>query len=160
MTRKSVFIVAVVVATTAAYLFGAMARSVEAIPLPQSRCAFNSISTSSNNPPQAIPGSSVTVNNGSVGRRALVQFSADTGVETGAEVRISYSIDGGPPREDTFGPANLANHQEFFEARAVIAVISLGPGTHTIRPFWRVSGVAGKNAFMDSRCTTLEARTS
>jgi hypothetical protein len=90
----------------------------------------------------------------------IVQFSADTGVETGAEVRISYEVDGGAPQEDVFGPANLADHQEFFEARAVIAVISLGPGTHRITPFWRVSGAPGKNAFMDSRCVTAESKTS
>jgi hypothetical protein len=133
--------------------------SVQALPSPQGRCAFDSIQTNSTTAPQDIPGLSVTVNNGSVARNAIVQLSADTGVDTNAEVRVSYRIDGGPPREDVFGPANLANHQEFFEARTVIALIPLPAGTHTITPVWRVSGAAGKNAFMDSRCMTVESRT-
>jgi hypothetical protein len=138
-------------------LFGS--DSAEAIPPPQARCAFGFIQTNSSNAAQPISGLSVTVNNGTAARTAIVQLSADTGVDTNAEVRVSYSVDGGPPQEDTFGPANLANHQEFFEARAVIAVIPLSAGTHTITPHWRVSGIAGKQAFMDSRCMTVESRT-
>jgi hypothetical protein len=135
------------------------AHSAQAIPTPQGKCAFNVISTNSTTATQAIPGLSVTVNNGSAARTAIVQLSADTHVDTNAEVRVSYSVDGGTPQEDVFGPANLANNQEFREARAVIALIPLSAGTHTITPMWRVSGVAGKSAFMDSRCMTVESRT-
>jgi len=133
--------------------------SAEAIPPPQARCAFDFIQTNSANPHQPISGLAVTVNNGAQARIAILQLSADTGVDAGAEVRVAYSVDGGPPREDFYGPGNLANHQEFFEGRAVIAVIPLTAGTHTITPHWRVSGVAGKQAFMDSRCMTVESRT-
>ena len=134
--------------------------SAQAVPSAQGRCAFGSIQTNSTNPPQDIPGLSVTVNNGTQPRTAIVQLSADTGVDDNAEVRVSYRVDGGTPREDTFGPANLANHQQFFEGRAVIALIPLPAGTHTITPVWRVSGAAGKSAFMDSRCMTAESRTN
>ena len=133
--------------------------SVQALPPSQGRCAFGTITTTSTTPPQDISGLSVTVNNGSQARLAIVQLSADTGVDTAAEVRVSYRVDGGQPQEDVFGPANLANHQEFFEARTVIALIPLSAGTHTITPVWRVSGVAGKQAIMDSRCMTVENRT-
>jgi hypothetical protein len=133
--------------------------SAQAIPPAQGKCAFDTIQTNSTNLPQNISSLSVTVNNGTAARTAIVQFSADTGVDDNAEVRISYRVDGGQPQEDTFGPANLANHQEFREGRAVIALIPLSSGTHTITPVWRVSGAAGKSAFMDSRCMTVESRT-
>jgi hypothetical protein len=133
--------------------------SVQALPASQGSCAFNSIQTNSNAGAQDIPGLSVTVNNGAQAREAIVQLSADTGVETNAEVRVSYRVNGGAPQEDVFGPANLANHQEFFEARTVIALIPLSAGNNTITPVWRVSGAPGKQAFMDSRCMTVETRT-
>jgi hypothetical protein len=157
--KRSIGLLVVAVAALTAYFLGAAQRG-EAIPNAQENCAFSFITTDSTQPAKPIAGTAVTVNNGTVARKVLVQFSGDTGVDTGGEVRISYKIDGGAPQEDVFGPANLANHQEFFEARTVIAVIPIGPGTHTITPFWRVSGVAGKNAFMDSRCFTAERVTS
>ena len=99
--------------------------------------------------------------NGQLGDgKAIVQLSADTGVDPGAEVRVAYSVDGGPPQEGVFGPANLANHQEFFEARTVIAVIPLARGGHTITAHWRVSGGSGKKAAMDNRCMTVEMRSA
>jgi len=131
----------------------------QAVPASQARCALDaqSITTSSGLVP--IPGLALIVNNGRAARTAIVQLSADMGVDAGAEVRVAYSVDGGSPREGVFGPANLANHQEFFEARSVIAVIPLPAGTHTVTPFWRVSGPPGKNAFIDNRCATLEVNT-
>lgn len=123
---------------------------------PEVACAFDVITVT--NASQAISGTLVTVNNGARAGLAVVRFSADTGVDPDAEVRIAYSIDGAPPLEDHFGPVNLANHQQFWEARAVIAAILLGPGTHTIQPYWRVSGAPGKRAFMDSRCMEVETR--
>src|SRR5688572_3182050 len=77
--------------------------SVQALPASQGKCAFGTITTTSTNNPQDIQGLSVTVNNGAQARLAIVQLSADTGVDTGAEVRVSYRVDGGPPREDVFG---------------------------------------------------------
>jgi hypothetical protein len=161
--RTQVMRVAVVVVLGMAIVWVAgllfQSHSVQAIPTPQGKCAFDVISTNSTTATQAIPGLSVTVNNGTAARTAIVQLSADTHVDTLSEVRVSYSVDGGAPQEDVFGPANLANNQEFREARAVIALIPLPAGTHTITPMWRVSGVAGKNAVTDSRCVTVETRT-
>lgn len=159
MSHRPVFALAAVGLMTGTVGFLA-APGAEAVPVPQQRCAFNQVTITSFDAAAAIPGLSLTVNNGSVARRAIVQLSADVGVEPNAEVRVSYSVDGGPQQEDTFGPANLANHQEFYEARGVIAVIPLGPGTHSVTPYWRVSAGPGMSAVMDSRCATIESRTS
>jgi hypothetical protein len=123
-------------------------------------CAGGGISTGASGVGQPIPGLSVTVNNGSNARAALVTVSANLGVDPDAETRLAYSVDGGPAQENAFGPANLANHQQYFEGRAATAVIALGPGTHTITAYWRVSGVAGKTAAMDERCLTAESAAS
>jgi hypothetical protein len=74
-------------------------------------------------------------------------------------VRLDYSVDGAAPQENVFGPANLANTQQGYEGRDATAVIPLGPGTHTITAFWRVSGGPGKTARMDKRCLTIESIT-
>src|SRR5215831_2318286 len=120
-------------------------------------CAGNAISFSAPNAAQAIPGLAVTFDNGSVGRTALIDVSANLGVDVDAEVRVAYSIDGGPAQENAIGPANFANTQEYYEARAVTAVTSLGPGSHTVAAFWRISGAAGKTAHMDRRCLTVRS---
>src|SRR5438309_364449 len=54
-------------------------------------------------------------------------------------------------------PTNLANHQQYWEARAATAVIPLAAGTHTITPFRRVSGASGKNAIINQRCMSVES---
>lgn len=149
----------VLVSASIGVYVGATSTSVQAIPNPQETCALSQISIDVSQGFQFINGTAVTINNGDTGRRVLAQFSADTGVTDDAEVRIGYQVDNGPVQEGLWGPANLANHQDFFEARTVIAIIPVGPGTHTIRPFWRVSGSAGNSAVMDNRCFTVEGRT-
>ena len=92
------------------------------------------------------------------GADVLVRLSADIGVDPGAEVRIAYSIDGGPPR--IFGPTNFANHQEFSETRTTIAVIPdfpSAPRLITVTPLWRVSGAPGKQATVVNACMTVQA---
>jgi hypothetical protein len=87
-----------------------------------------------------------------------VQITANAGVDEAAEIRLAYAIDGGAPQENVFGPANLANHQEFFETRAKFAIIPLGVGVHTIEPFLRISGAPSKNATLVQRCFFAEGR--
>ncbi|MEH1892740.1 MAG: hypothetical protein V7K92_25940 [Nostoc sp.] len=48
---------------------------------------------------------------------------------------------------------------KYYEGRAVIAIVPIPYGTHTITPYWRVSGSAGKTAVIDSRCITAELNT-
>ncbi|WP_298916874.1 hypothetical protein [uncultured Nostoc sp.] len=131
----------------------------QAIPASQGKCAFNFVSITPANGFQPIPGLSATVTNYGSTTNAIVHVSADVGIDDAAEVRISYSIDGGVPGEDTYGPGNLANHQQYYEGRAVIAIVPIPSGTHTITPYWRVSGSAGKTAVIDSRCITAELNT-
>ncbi|MEQ1559928.1 MAG: hypothetical protein ABL933_13450 [Methyloglobulus sp.] len=101
-----------------------------------------------------ISGLTVDINNSSLfTKKAIVHVSADTGVDTGAEVRLTYSMDGGP--EFVAGPTNLANHTEFWQTRNSMAIINIPPGLHVIRPLWRVSGVAGKSAQMVTRCISI-----
>ena len=130
-----------------------------ALPTAQGRCAtaFTTITTASGFQPMS--GLLLSINNGASPRNTVVQVSADIGVDPGAEVRIGYSIDGGAPVEGVFGPANLANHQEFWETRTTMAIVRLPAGVHSVAPYWRISGVAGKNAFMTARCATIEGVT-
>jgi hypothetical protein len=78
-------------------------------------------------------------------------------VPTNAEIRISYSVDGGPPAVS--GPTNLGNHQEFCETRSTMAVIPLSAGLHTITPYWRVQSATNVQAAVISRCVTVEGYT-
>jgi hypothetical protein len=138
-------------------LWLAAASAAQAVPANQAKCSttFQPIVASTNF--FLFSDLSVTVDNGRVPRIAIVHLSADISVDPAAEARIAYSVDGGSPA--SFGPANLANHQEFGETRSTIAVIPLPPGSHSIRPLWRVNGVAGKRATFFDGCITVESAT-
>lgn len=101
-----------------------------------------------------IAGMTVTVNNGTAARFVVLQFSADANVDAAAEIRLGYTVDGGPIT--FFGPQNLANHSEYWETRNNTSVARIAAGIHTIKAYWRVSGAAGKAAVMDDRCLTAE----
>jgi hypothetical protein len=134
-------------------------RPAHAIPVAQGRCETFPVTIHTGfgfAPMLALP---LSINNGANARNAVVRVSADIGVDPGAEVRIGYSVDGGAPIEGVFGPANLANHQEFFETRATMAIVRLPAGVHAVAPFWRVNGPPGKNATMTARCATIEGFT-
>jgi hypothetical protein len=138
--------------------FALLGGTAEAIPAPQARCAFGTHSVSANDGWKPL-GLGVTINNGASARRAVAQLAADIGVDTGAEVRVGYSIDGGPVREKIYGPGNLANHTEFWQTRSTIAVIPLSRGSHSVTPYWRISGMSGKTGFFEGGCFTVEGRT-
>jgi hypothetical protein len=155
---------AAALAATAALAGGVASYAVldghaSAVPNPQETCRFGVSSVTSELGWRTL-GLGVTIDNGARGRRVIAQLAADVGVDTGAEVRVGYSIDGGPVREKVFGPGNLANHTEFWQTRHTIAVIPLGPGVHTVRPYWRISGAPGKAGFFEGGCFTVEGRTS
>jgi hypothetical protein len=40
-----------------------------------------------------------------------------------------------------------------------MVVLPVPAGTHTIRPYWRISGAPGKNGIIAARCLTAEAYT-
>jgi hypothetical protein len=127
------------------------------VAIPAAACASSTVTTSAPGNAQPMPGLALNVNNGDVGRLALVKLSANVGVDADAEVRVAYSVDGSPAQENAYGPADLADHQEYFEARAVTAVIPLTPGAHNVAAFWRVNGGPGKTATMDQRCLTVKS---
>ena len=131
-----------------------MASAAQAVPANQARCAFDTQTITASASAVPVPGLGLTAKIGSADSTTVVQLSANMHVDPAAEVRISYSIDGGSALENRFGPANL-DHQEFAEARTLIAVIPLPAGTHSIVPFWRVSGAAGTGAAVGSRCATI-----
>jgi hypothetical protein len=76
---------------------------------------------------------------------AILLFSADANVDPDAEMRLAISIDGGFPQEYSFGASNLANHQQFNEARMTMNLIQLPAGSHTIEAFVRVYPAPGSS---------------
>ncbi|MEZ5097676.1 MAG: hypothetical protein R2731_17230 [Nocardioides sp.] len=136
----------------------AVSNPAEAVPTPQSKCTFGLQSIKTEDGWKQL-GLGVTINNGTAARRVIAQLAADMGVDTLAEVRVGYSIDGGAVQEKVYGPGNLANHTEYWQTRSTIAVIPLGAGTHTVTPYWRISGTAGKSGFFEGGCFTVEGRT-
>jgi hypothetical protein len=93
------------------------------------------------------------------------EVTADAGVDAGAEIRLGWTfsedgVSGGPPLEGNFGPANFANHQQFFETRTTFALFHLVAGHNTtIQPWIRVSGPATASATVLHRCFTIEFAT-
>jgi hypothetical protein len=136
----------------------ALTSSAEAVPAAQRSCASNVIQTKASDG-WTSTGLSATVRNGSKPRHVIAQLASDAGIDPDAEIRVGYSIDGGPVQEHTYGPANFANNTQYWETRSTLAVIPVPAGTHTVRPHWRISGAAAKGGVLASRCFTVEART-
>lgn len=149
-------------ATVALTLFAGLSSTAYAVPAAQRSCSvspdnYNNLHTIySDWGWQPVNGIAVTINNGTAARNVILQFNADTGVEADAEVRLGYSIDNGPVQ--FYGPQNFANHTQYWETRSNLSVASIGPGVHTIKPYWRVSGATGKSATMDDRCFVVEGQ--
>ncbi len=96
----------------------------------------------------------ISVNNASgVTKNAIVHLSADGGVDANAEMRMTFSVDGG--NGAYLGPQNFANHTDFWQTRSTIAVIAIPPGVHLIEPQFFVQGAAGATSFIDDRCMTV-----
>ena len=115
----------------------------------QKACALGQLETKT-----SAPLETVSINNGTVSRNVVIQFSAETFVNFGDQMNLDYSIDGGVP---------VAIGPEFFSSdtheatRTAIGVIKLGPGTHTIQPV--ISSVTGSGVTVEIRCLTVEGQT-
>jgi hypothetical protein len=133
--------------------------TAEAVPSAQSTCAFGVRSLTGADGWQSL-GLGVSIHNGTATSRVIAQLAADIGVDSHAEVRVGYSIDGGPVQEKVYGPGNLANNTEFWQTRSTLAVIPLASGSHTVTPYWRISGSGGSKAAFEGGCFTVEGRTS
>ena len=158
MSRTKKRVLATVVAVAAAGgVSASMMTSAEALPTAQKSCAFDAAANTAVNGWRPV-NSAVRINNGTVGRYVVVNFNADAGVDTLAEIRLGYRVDAGAVQ--TPGAQNFANHPEYWQTRHSMVVMYVPAGVHTIRPYWRISGAAGKNGVIAARCLTAEAYTS
>ncbi len=131
--------------------------SAGAIPAGQSKCLFDSQTfTPATGDMPVGPLLSVTVSSPQV---VKVEVTADMGVSAGAEVRLVYQLNLADDLHQ-WGPANFADHQEFFETRSTFALIQVGSGTTRIAPFVHLNGPSSATATMGARCVTVEASTS
>lgn len=134
-----------------------VAAPAEAIPYYQKACAVDARSNTATSGWQPV-NSAVRVNNGSSGRYVVVNLNADAGVSTLAEIRLGYRVDSGGIQ--TPGAQNFANHTQYWQTRHSMVVLWVPAGWHTIRPYWRISGSAGKTGVIAARCLTAEGYTS
>ena len=134
-----------------------LAGPAQAIPYYQKACAFDARSNTSTSGWQPV-NSAVRVNNGATGRWVVVNFNADAGVNTLAEIRLGYRVDAGGIQ--TPGAQNFANYTQYWQTRHSMVVLWVPAGWHTIRPYWRISGAAGKSGVIAARCLTAEGYTS
>ena len=104
-------------------------------------------------------GLSVTVNDGTTSRNIVAFTSLDGNVAPNGEMRLSWSVDGGAVTDFTYGPGNIAENQQFDGTRTVMDVIPLGPGTHTLTPEVRLSGISSITGIVDRLCVVAEAFT-
>ena len=156
-TRKRTAVVAAASLIAGIGVSSVLAGPAQAIPYYERACSFDVQGNTAVNGWLAVTGSRVTVNNGTVGRNVVVNFNADAGVDTLSEIRVGYQVDAGAIQ--TPGAQNFANHTEYWQTRHSMVVLDVGPGVHTIQPYWRISGAVGKNGVINSRCLTAEAYT-
>jgi hypothetical protein len=129
--------VGVAAGSAVALAFGGTA---QAIPVPASAYHyFGAYSLQQSQGRVALPGTSVVVANGKVARRVIVQVSLDAGIPKNSELRLSYLVDGVFTAEYKYGPANIANHVDFWQTRTADALIPLPAGSHRIQIVLRVS---------------------
>ena len=136
-----------------------LAPSAYAIPGSQKACGSPHLTLSGGTGPYHSMGLSVTVNDGTTGRNVVVFTSLDGNVSPNAEMRLSWSVDGGPVSDYAFGPGNIAENQQFDGTRTVMDVIHLGAGTHTLTPEVRLSGSSTTSGIVDRLCVVAEAFT-
>jgi hypothetical protein len=134
----------------------ALGGAAQAIPYYEKSCKVDVAGNTAVNGWRPVNSSVRVVNN--VGRYVVVNFNADAGVDSLAEIRLGYRVDAGPIQ--LVGAQNFANHTEYWQTRHSMVVLAVPAGTHTIRPYWRISGAAGKNGVIAARCLTAEAYTS
>jgi hypothetical protein len=151
---------ATAVAATAVAAVSVLAPSAaSAIPAPQKACGSPGLTLSGGTGPYHSMGLSVTVNDGTNSRNIVAFTSLDGNVTPNAEMRLSWSVDGGAVGDYTFGPGNIAENQQFDGTRTVMDVIPLGPGTHTLTPEVRLSGATTTSGIVDRLCVVAEAFT-
>ena len=134
-----------------------MAGPAQAIPYYQKACAFDVRSNTATAGWQPV-NSVVPLLTCTTGRYVVVNFNADAGVSSLAEIRLGYRVDAGGIQ--TPGAQNFANYTQYWQTRHSMVVLYVPAGWHTIRPYWRISGAAGKTGVIAARCLTAEGYTS
>lgn len=157
-TKRAAALLAAGALLSGAASYAIFAPTAQAIPGAQEKCAFGLKEITSADGWQPL-GLAVTIDNGKTARKVVTHLSADMGVSEQAEIRVGYKVDNGPVREKTYGPGNLANHTDFWQTRNAMAVISLTKGKHTVTPYWRISGSAGKGGAYEGGCFVVEGQT-
>jgi len=154
----AVFAVGVVAATSAA-ITTTVATPAAAIPDNQAVCVNGSTSfTSASGWVDVTPGRTVVP---TIPLTLKFEVTADVGVPAGAEVRLGWAYNAAPPLEGNRGPANFAGPTATWESRSTFGLISVNPGSSTLRPVVRLQAPnSSMVATMLHRCFTLEATTS
>jgi hypothetical protein len=114
-----------------------------------------------------VPGSSVTVNNGTIARNCVIQFSAEASVSLlGEGVLVGLAIGGSGVSASACssagGPEFFHIRSGFQETHTAVFVRNIPSGTSTIKACFRVFDVGpdrGAIAFLDDRTLTVECRT-
>src|SRR5260370_24217453 len=131
--------------------------AASAIPTPQKACGAPGLTLSGGTGPYHSMGLSVTINDGTSSRNIVAFTSLDGNVSPNAEMRLSWSVDGGAVTDYTYGPGNIAENQQFDGTRTAMDVIRLGPGTHTLTPEVRLSGNSTTSGLLDRLCVVAAA---
>jgi hypothetical protein len=140
-----------------------VSKSAEAIPTPQRSCATDTSYSVPNEGWSAV-NSTVTINNGKVARKVVVNLNADLFVPTNNLVQVGYRVDKGPVK--IIGASILAVNFELSNptfARHSMVVLDVPAGKHLIQPYWRSIGTdqgPNQRARIGGRCLTAEAYTS
>jgi hypothetical protein len=110
-----------------------------------------------------MPNSQVTINNGTSTRNVVVTFSAEARVLDTDGLRdsfvLAFRIDSN--LACTAGGPQVFTNSIAVETHTAVHVFSIGPGTHTIRPCWRVlpDDDSGQSIQVFSRTLIAEGRT-
>jgi hypothetical protein len=107
-----------------------------------------------------IPNSVVTIDNGTSTRTVVVTFSAVSQVGDPGDIFVlAFRIDNSLFCTATGGPLSFAGSTDV-ETRTAVHVLTVGPGTHTIRPCWRLNSDGTINPIsVSSRSLIAEGRT-
>jgi hypothetical protein len=90
-----------------------------------------------------VPGAVVTINDEDDDddvRNVVTTFSINADVTAGAGLLSTFTVDGGAPVLNAYGPGNLGGNQGGMSWRTIENVIPLGEGTHTINAYVQVNG--------------------
>ena len=134
-----------------------LSEPAEAIPTPQRSCADDRRTKNGGQDWSGV-NSAVTIDNGKVARKVVVNLSIDADVDPRAQIVLGWKVDTGPIKR--VGAHYLVNSSPVTQTRHVMVVLDVPGGKHRIQPFWRVRGEANTVGNMGARCLTAEAYTS